>query len=161
MGRVGRTGTNSGNMSSPQLSINQENYNKLVEAISIGDLIEGLEENGIKFTKENIVFIKKDEKGKTIWLETGNDNVGLKHTVKKHGSQFKNALGISEDKIASTIANVITKENYVWGTIDYVNGIKKINKYYKYNDTYYIFTGFGDNGFIITSHPFKPKKGGK
>ena len=111
MGRVGRTGTNSGNMSSPQLSINQENYNKLVEAISIGDLIEGLEENGIKFTKENIVFIKKDEKGKTIWLETGNDNVGLKHTVKNHGSQFKNALGISEDKIASTIANVITKEN--------------------------------------------------
>ena len=87
--------------------------------------------------------------------------MGLKHTVKKHGSQFKNALGISEDKIASTIANVISKENYVWGTIDYVNGIKRINKYYKYNDTYYIFTGFGDNGFIITSHPFKPKKGGK
>lgn len=105
-------------------------------------------------------FIKKDEEGKTIWLETGNDNVGLKHIVKKHGSQFKKALGVGEDMIASTIANVITKENYVGGSIDYVNGIKRINKYYKYNDTYYIFTGFGDNGFIITSHPFKPKKGG-
>ena len=66
MGRVGRTGTNSGNMSSPQLSINQENYNKLVEAISIGDLIEGLEENGIKFTKENIVFIKQFDKAENM-----------------------------------------------------------------------------------------------
>lgn len=156
MGRVGSTGTNGGNSSSPQTSLDQKNYENLVNKISKQDLINGLKNDGIKFSEKDIVFIKKDESGKTIWLETGNDNAGLKHIVNQHAGDFKKAMNVNEKQIPSVISKAISKENFVNKTERVgANGQTEIRKLYKYDGKYYLAISFGDNGFIVTSHPKK------
>ena len=53
------------------------------------DFINELISNGTKFTAENIVYIGKDQTGKVVWLEVGNDKAGLQHIVKNHKSEFE------------------------------------------------------------------------
>ncbi len=59
MGRVGITGTNSGNSSLPQFSLEQKNYENLVNKISMQDLINELKNEDIKFIEKDIVLSKK------------------------------------------------------------------------------------------------------
>ena len=154
MGRYGNTNTSYGTNGNPQISLEQGNLQNLVEKISTEDLIKGLENEHIKFKKEDIVFIMKDEDNKTVWLEKGNDTAGLKHIVLHHGNDFKKALDKSKDEISQTIKEVITKwvvSKTITETMP--NGLKKISKWYKYNDKYHVITSFGDNGFIVTAIP--------
>ncbi len=78
-------------------------------------LIADLEKNGVKFTKENLVFITQDETGQTVWLETGSPYAGLKHILDGNGQtpghavDFKKAFGVSRDQIPSFLEKVISK----------------------------------------------------
>jgi hypothetical protein len=47
----------------------------------LNSYIQTIANNGIKVTSENIVDIQKLQSGRTVWLETGNLNAGLKHIV--------------------------------------------------------------------------------
>ena len=53
------------------------------------ELIAGLEKSGVKFTKENIVFITKDGTGQTVWLETGSQSTGMQHIISRHADDFQ------------------------------------------------------------------------
>ncbi len=159
MGRYGNTNISLGTNGNPQVSLEQGNLKSIVNQISSEDLIKDLEKNNIKFNKNDIIFIIKDENNKTVWLEKGNEMVGLKHIEMHHENDFKNAFGKSKSEIPQLIKEVIT-EGIVTKEIKETmpNGIKRISKWYKYNNKYHIITAFGDNGFIITAIPTSKEK---
>ena len=120
------------------------------------DLIKELEINNIKFNKKEMKFITKDRSGQTIWLETGNSSAGFKHIVERHGNDYKKAFNINKEQIPNKIKKVITKGKII-NTVDNKIGYTKV---YKYKSKYYLITGIGYNGFIVSAYPYD-KKGGK
>jgi hypothetical protein len=85
---------------------------KLKQLKNRNSLINGLENNGIKVTSENIVDIQKLQSGRTVWLETGNLNAGLKHIVNEHAGDFARK-GIPENRISAYIMTALKKGKIV------------------------------------------------
>lgn len=69
------------------------------------DLSKNLSEIIKKFTKEDIVFITRDQTGQVVWLEKGNKKAGLKHILdygnngNGHAGDFKKSLGVDRKDI--------------------------------------------------------------
>lgn len=120
------------------------------------DLIKELKSNNIKFNKDEMKFITKDSSGQTIWLESGNSFAGFKHIIERHGNDFKKAFDINSEQIPSKIKKVITNGKII-NTSENKIGYTKV---YKYKSKYYLVTGIGYNGFIVSAYPYD-KKGGK
>ena len=108
------------------------------------------------FKNEFDKFITKDRSGQTIWLETGNSSAGFKHIVERHGNDYKKAFNINKEQIPNKIKKIITKGKII-NTVDNKIGYTKV---YKYKSKYYLVTGIGYNGFIVSAYPYD-KKGGK
>jgi hypothetical protein len=156
MGRYSNSGQAHGTLGSPQLSIDQSKLSAKVDTLNEKLLIKELENNGIKFNKKDIKFITKDKSGQTVWLETGNLSAGLKHIVERHEKDFKNAYNISKSQIPSYIKNVIKNGEIISSTTNSIG----YTKVYKHDSKYYLVTGIGNNGFIVSAHPYN-SKGGK
>jgi len=128
------------------------------------ELIAGLEKSGVKFTKENIVFITKDGTGQTVWLETGNASAGLKHILDGdgrspgHASDFEKAFGVTRDNIPSYLAKVISNGTVVSNKLVKKGSREGYERTYYYEGNHYVITGIGTNGFVISAYP-KKKKG--
>lgn len=123
------------------------------EMVATQLLIKEIESNGTKFTKEHMVFIIRDKTGEIMWLETGNSNAGLEHIISRHADDFKSKHNIAKDGIAKHLKNVFSE-----GTVIYSREIKKNNrrgleKLYFYKDKYYLLSGVGTNGFIVSGYP--------
>ena len=101
-------------------------------------------------------FITKDKTGQTRRLETGNSSAGFKNIVERHGNDYKKAFNINKEQIPNKIKKVITKGKII-NTVDNKIGYTKV---YKYKSKYYLVTGIGYNGFIVSAYPYD-KKGGK
>ena len=65
-------------------------------------MIKELVESGRKVTPENVIIVTKDKENNIMWLETGNENAGLKHILLRHKKDFE-ARGISAKEIYLTI----------------------------------------------------------
>lgn len=70
--------------------------------------------SGVRFTKENIVFITKDGTGQTVWLEKGNALAGLQHILDGdgrspgHTADFERVFGVSREDIPVYLQKVVT-----------------------------------------------------
>lgn len=117
------------------------------------ELIAGLEKSGIKFTKENIVFITKDGTGQTIWLEKGNASTGLQHIVTRHSKDFEEKHGIKQSQISSHLNNVFSSGEIEYSRTTNRNGRMGYERLYSYNGKYYLQTGVGTNGYIVSAYP--------
>ena len=59
-----------------------------------------LETAGVKFTKEDVLFVTKDKTGQLVWLEKGNQRAGLEHILNGsgntggHAADFERAFGL-------------------------------------------------------------------
>lgn len=124
-------------------------------------LINELEKSGVKFTKEDVVFVTKDATGQTVWLERGNMSVGLEHILNGdgktpgHAADFKNAFGINRDNIPAFLNNVITNGKVVSNTLKITNGRQGFERIYYYDGKHYVLTGIGTNGFIVSAYPIE------
>lgn len=123
------------------------------------ELIAELEQRGVKFTKENIVFITKDATGQTVWLETGNSSAGLEHILNGdgkssgHAADFERAFGISRDNIPSFLRKVVSEGVVVSNKVRTRNGREGYERVYYYDGKHYVLTGVGKNGFIVSAYP--------
>lgn len=123
------------------------------------ELVAGLEKSGVKFTKENIVFIAKDGTGQTVWLETGNASAGLKHILDGdgrspgHASDFEKAFGVSRERVPELLHKVVSEGTVVSNTIKIRNGREGYERVYSYGGKYYVVSGIGKNGFIVSAYP--------
>lgn len=127
-------------------------------------LIKELERNGVKFTKENIVFITKDQTGQIVWLETGNKSAGLSHILdgdgitSGHAADFERAFGVSREQIPNYLEKVIRYGTVVDNKIVKRGSREGYERTYYYDGKHYVVTGIGTNGFVISAYP-KKKKG--
>lgn len=124
-------------------------------------LIKELESNGVKFSKENIVFITKDKTGQTIWLEKGNSTAGLEHIINGngrtpgHGKDFEKAFGVSKDQIPNYLNKIISNGSVISSELKDINGRSGFERIYYFDKKYYVLTGIGTNGFIVTAYPIE------
>ena len=117
------------------------------------DLLLELQETGVKFNKEEIVFIARDMTGQLVWLETGTLQAGLKHILAKHLKDFMTAFQLEEKDIPLFLESIVTYGKVISNLPSKnANGFDRI---YEYKGNYYMFAGIGDNGFIVTAFPIE------
>ena len=121
--------------------------------INESELIAELEEKGIKFTKEDMLFITKDKTGQTVWLEKGNSGAGLTHIEQRHGQDFLIKQNIRKEDIVQHLRNIYTYGNVEYSRITTRNNIEGCEKLYCYKENYYILSGIGTNGFVVSAYP--------
>ena len=162
MGKTSKSGLGIGVGSSPQGSITQGDFdNKVNELFEKDKMLKLLIEANVKFNAEDVLFVTKDKSGQLIWLEKGNDNVGLNHILKKHSDDFFAKHKVSKGNIASHINEMVTN-----GNIEYSRMIKRgnrevIEKLYSNNGKHYLLTGVGTNGFMVSAYPINEKEATK
>lgn len=163
MGRYSNSGLSHGTSGSPQQTIDQGNYDRKVNEIARDKMVEPLVKMGVKFKKEDVVFVIKDKTGQTIWLEKGNKGAGLKHILDGagtshdlgHADDFKNAFNVERNNVSNFLRDVMTNGEIVSNTIKRVAGNKEgFERKYKYNNNYVVVTGIGLNGFIVSAYPY-------
>lgn len=127
--------------------------------------IKDLEKAGVKFNKEEVIFVTKDKTGQLIWLEKGNMNAGLEHIIngnglrKGHADDFKKAFNIQKENIASYLNHIISTGEIISNKTKIIGLHKGFERIYSCDGNYYLLTGIGTNGFIVSAYPIK--KGGK
>jgi hypothetical protein len=113
-------------------------------------LLDELGQNGIKYTPENIVDIRKTQDGKIVFLETGNRQAGLEHILVRHQQDFAN-VGIHADQIPDAVMTAVTQ-----GKVIGYQGKNQGRTIYDtvFNDTrHQISVTVSDNGFIVGANP--------
>jgi len=124
-------------------------------------LIGELENSGVKFTKEDVIFVTKDATGQTVWLEKGNSSAGLEHIINGggkssgHAEHFEKAFGITKEQIPSFLNKIISNGRVVSNQLKSINGREGFERIYYYNGKHYVLTGIGKNGFIVTAYPIE------
>ena len=119
------------------------------------NLIARLVKSGVKFNKENVVFITKDRTGQTVWLETGNQSTGMQHIISRHADDFQSKHGIAETEIARHLETVMRDGKIEYSRISQKNG--GYERLYSYNGEYYLLSGIGENGYIVSAYPIGEK----
>ena len=135
-----------------------DNRNPIHKRLIDESLIKELRKNNIKFSEKDILFITKDKTNQIVWLEKGNDGAGFEHIKSRHGRDFAKAFNFSENSLHESLYKVIKYGNVVDDHIEIRNGISSITRVYDYQGTYYLLTGIGTNGFIVTARPQKKEK---
>lgn len=114
-------------------------------------LLKELDNEKIKYTKEDIVFIAKLKNGRKIFFEKSR----LHHIILRHAEDFKKAFGVNKENIASLLSETILKGKLIHSHVKMVNGREcYYNKYY-YHGKYTIVYGIANNGYIETAYPQK------
>ncbi len=127
------------------------------------ELIAELKKNKVKFTEENIVFITKDATGQIVWLELGDKSAGLRHILdgngrsSGHAADFERAFGISKEHIPSYLEKVICHGKVVGNKIVKKGSREGYERTYYYEGEYYVITGIGTNGFVVSAYPKRRK----
>ena len=122
------------------------------------NLIKELNNSDIKFTEKDILFITRDKTNQIVWLEKGNKFAGFEHIKSRHGQDFVKAFNFNEDTLHESLYKVIKFGNIVDDHIEIRNGISSITRVYDYEGAYYLLTGIGINGFIVTARPQKKEE---
>ena len=127
-------------------------------------LVKQLEQSGVKFSKKDMVFVTKDKTGQVVWLEKGSSSAGLKHILDGdgktpgHAEDFQRAFGISRSEIPAHIEKVITNGKVVNNQLKPVRNRMGYERTYYYNGEYYVVTGIGSNGYIVSAYPKRMRK---
>ncbi len=88
--------------------------------------------NGVKFTSQEVLFTRKTQGGKVVFLEKGyqmeNKGAGLEHILFEHKQDFANK-GIPEQDIVTVLYDAVSKDkiNYRWQ-----NGSADVTSYYNW-----------------------------
>ena len=123
------------------------------------NLITGLKKAGVKFSKKNMVFITRDGTGQTVWLEKGNRSTGMQHIILRHANDFQTKHGVAKTEIASHLETVFRR-----GTVEYsrvTRGNGGYERLYSHNGKYYLLSGVGKNGYIVSAYPIGEKEAWK
>ena len=117
------------------------------------NFINILKENNVKFSEQDIVFITKDSSGKIVWLENGNKGSGLEHILDRHADDFKSKHNIEKDKIADHLKKIYAHGKIEYERIKITNNKEGYERLLSYNNQYYILSGMGTNGYIVSAYP--------
>ncbi len=103
--------------------------------------------SGRKVTAEKIVMVTKNKENKKIWLETGDENSGLKHILERHQKDFE-TRGISAREIPAFIKKAIEQGEPIENR---PNSHRQADMLKIEGKQYKIVIGL--NGYIVTAYP--------
>ncbi|MEU4314481.1 hypothetical protein [Nocardia sp. NPDC024068] len=112
------------------------------------DLINELEQNGVKFSRENVVSIGRDPDGRIVFLEEGGARAGLHHILMEHSGQFGDK-GVLESEIPAVVMRAIT-EGEIVGSQGKDRPVYEIEHN---GQTLKIAVTVGSNGFVVGANP--------
>jgi len=108
-----------------------------------------------------LLFITKDETGQTIWLEIGNTSSGMTHIVSRHGKDFQSKHGVPQAELSNHLDKVFTLGNVEYDRATQRNGRIGYERLYSYNKKYYLLSGIGSNGYIVSAYPLGQSEAAK
>lgn len=120
-----------------------------------------MKNNGVKFTEKDILFITKDKTGQIIWLENGNAGAGLRHIIDRHLGQFYDKHSIVKTDLIEHLYNVLTKGTILSSRTKTRKGRDVLEKIYQYKGDFYMLSGVGTNGFLVSAYPLDKKSAKK
>ena len=175
MGRYYNSGIGKGIGTSPQTTLqNQEYENKVKEieeknkkneeakekqqTLCSEEDLKKLENAGVKFNKEDVIFVANDSSGQLIWLEKGNEKSGLSHIKNRHAIDFREKHSVSIDKIPQHIKTIIEKGKLEYSKVTQRNGRECYERLYSKSGKYFLQTGVGSNGYLVSAYPISEKE---
>lgn len=159
MGKTSKSGLGIGVGTSPQGSITQSDFDdKVKELLKNVDMLQPLVDAKVKFNANDVLFVTKDKGGQLIWLEKGNNDVGLNHILKKHADDFSTKHNVSRENIVGHINDIVTNGNIEYPRVTKRGTREGIEKLYLYKGKYNLLTGVGTNGFMVSAYPIKEKE---
>lgn len=160
-----------GTNGNPQTNIMQETYAakvaeneaRLRELVSQSlideDLVAELGRNGVKFTREDMIFITRDKTGQIVWLEKGNPSSGMGHIKSRgHDEQIAAAFGITKVEVEAFLRKVISQGDIVSSELKPIGSRMGYERVYYYEGEYTVVTGIGTNGFIVSAYPHRRRE---
>lgn len=169
MGKSKNSYTVFGTRGNPQCKLSQGNAEKKARELAQkieeekkkkqDELVKPLVEAGVKFTREDVLFVTKDKSGQLIWLEKGNDRAGLKHLLygnekaRGHKEDFEKAFGLTKDEIPYFLKDFITNGKLISSELKTIGTRQGYERVYENNNEYLVLVGVGTNGFIVTAYP--------
>ncbi len=131
------------------------------EDIASGDslakqIVGEMKQEGIKFSKKDIIFAAKLENGRKLFLE----KKAAEHITQRHAKQFKSTHNIDSAQIPALLKETIAKGQLVKSYRHDSNGKVGYRSVYYYKGQYTVVYGIATNGYINTAFP-RPFKGGE
>ena len=159
MGKYNKTGIGVGIGTSGQLDFTnlsliqkgKDNDND-IDLKELENGIKKLEEAGVKFNKEDVVFVTLSSDNQLAWLEKGNDIAGLQHITNRHSIDFCKKLNTGEKEIPLKIKEIVSTWPIVSKKIQIRNGKEGYDVIYRKGNINFLIA-MGLNGFIITAFP--------
>ena len=142
---------------------NLEATKKPTNSLVDKNIVSEMEKNKVKFTPKDLIFTTKDKSGQIVFLEKGNSSAGLQHILDGNGNNaghaedFIRAIGISREEIPNYLYKVITHGTIIKEEVKTVGGKTGYERDYYYNGKYFVVTGIGTNGFLVSAYPKKYK----
>lgn len=120
------------------------------------EILDEMKSEGIKFSKEKIVFAARLENGNKIFLETS----AIDHIIDRHANQFEKTFGAkTKSQITNILCETIAKGKLVKASVKEVNGKLCYSNTYYYKGKYSVVYGIANNGYIETAYPRQHKGG--
>ena len=116
-------------------------------------LISELKSKNVKISESDVKFVTRDKTGQIVWLEKGNASTGLQHIVTRHAKDFEVKHGISRLQISDHLNNIFSSGKVEYSRITNRRGRTGYERLYSYNGKYYLQTGVGTNGYIVSAYP--------
>lgn len=155
-----------GTLGSPQTNFEQDEYAnkvasneaqlkaKLAEPMIDEALVAEFEQNNVKFSRDEMIFITRDRTGQIIWLEQGNSLAGFEHIIKRgHDKDLAKAFDSNIDDVARLLRDVVKYGDVISCTLKTVNGKEGYEKKYDYGGRHIVLAAIGMNGFLVSAYP--------
>lgn len=109
------------------------------------ELFDELLQRGVKFTRDNVMWITRNVNGEIVWLETGNSTAGFEHILLRHPVDQFSTFGVAtEEELSQFILSRISNELPV-GT--YGSG----GTVYQIGDSY-LNVVVSSNGYVVDAY---------
>ena len=112
----------------------------------------------VKYNKADVIFVTHDSGGQLIWLEKGNEKTGLNHILARHANDFANKHGVAKNEIHSHINSIIKNGKLEYSKVTQRNGRNCYERLYSKSGKYYLQTGVGLNGYMVSAYPISEKE---
>jgi|GEM_PF-2066661 len=121
------------------------------------DILTEMKEEGIKFSKEKIVFAARLENGRKVFLEIGNESSGLKHIEMHHSDQFQKSFNVPPNQLGGFLHDAIAKGKLIT-SFSYNDplGREGYRSVYYWKGEHVVVYGIAGNGYITTAF-LRPK----
>ncbi|MCP2164476.1 hypothetical protein [Goodfellowiella coeruleoviolacea] len=113
------------------------------------ELIAEALRNGLKISPERVLYIGRDQTGRIIWLEEGDDRAGAQHILRAKRREEFAVNGIAPEDVLDLVWRAVTGGKPVGiagrGAVVFAVSYRGEDKL--------IAVGVGGNGFITTAYP--------